>query len=161
MKKVREAIDKGMCLRNFPSQKIERHNKPEVEARMNKELLIEPVKVSRNEMENAFIESSINSVRVSVGMKKSDDLEKILTDRFTRFLMQRAEDFAVLRRKAVDGYDLSFLVTNFHTEEMIKHKLTDFIIEFMEMIDSELSSMKLSVNSRARVVAAEYLKQFG
>jgi hypothetical protein len=27
------------------------------------------------------------------------------------------------------GYDISFLITNFHTETMLKHKLVDFVIE--------------------------------
>ncbi len=52
-------------------------------------------------------------------------------------------------------------MTNTHTELMYKHKLVDFIISFMEEIDKEISDMKLSVNSRARVCAEEFLKQFG
>lgn len=44
------------------------------------------------------------------------------------------------------GYDISFLITNFHTEEMLKHKLVDFIIEFMEEVDKEISEMKLFVS---------------
>jgi hypothetical protein len=31
------------------------------------------------------------------------------------------------------GYDISFLVTNTHIEEMQKHKLVDFIVRFMEV----------------------------
>ena len=45
----------------------------------------------------------------------------------------------------VQGYDISFLITNFHTEEMLKHKLVDFIIQFMEEVDKEISEMKLFV----------------
>lgn len=30
------------------------------------------------------------------------------------------------------GYDISFLITNYHCEEMQKQKLIDFIIQFME-----------------------------
>jgi hypothetical protein len=29
----------------------------------------------------------------------------------------------------LQGYDISFLVTNFHTEMMYKHKLVDFIVQ--------------------------------
>ena len=58
------------------------------------------------------------------------------------------------------GYDISFLITNFHTEQMFKHKLVDFIIQFMEEIDKEINEMKLAVNSRARVSAEEFLKRF-
>lgn len=60
---------------------------------------------------------------------------------------------------SVQGYDISFLITNFHTEQMLKHKLVDFIIQFMEEIDKEISEMKLSVNARARIVAEEFLKR--
>lgn len=45
------------------------------------------------------------------------------------------------------GYDISFLITNTHTEEMLKHKLVDFIIQFMEEVDKEISEMKLFVCS--------------
>lgn len=51
------------------------------------------------------------------------------------------------------GYDISFLITNTHTETMYKHKLVDFIIQFMEEVDKEISEMKLSLNARARIVA--------
>lgn len=55
------------------------------------------------------------------------------------------------------GYDISFLITNFHTEEMLKHKLVDFIIQFMEDVDKEISEMKLFLNARARFVAESFL----
>jgi len=51
------------------------------------------------------------------------------------------------------------LITNFHTEQMYKHKLVDFIIQFMEEVDKEISEMKLSFNTRARIVAESYLFQ--
>ena len=53
--------------------------------------------------------------------------------RFTGFMMRRAENFVILRRKKIEGYDISFLITNFHTEEMLRHKLVDFVIHFMEV----------------------------
>lgn len=40
---------------------------------------------------------------------------------------------------------------------MLKHKLVDFIIQFMEDVDKEISEMKLSFNARARIVAESYL----
>eukprot|EP00474_Spongospora_subterranea_P009317 CRZ09775.1 hypothetical protein [Spongospora subterranea] len=172
---VRQTLTAALCIRNFASQKIERHNKPEVEARMNPELLLTPVVISRNERERTMIEGSINSVRISIAIKQADDLEVVLADRFSRFLMQRAEEFHILRRKSIDEtfnvplksggfeqkrYDISFLITNFHTEDMLKLKLIDFIIEFMNEIDKEISEMKLNVNSRARVVGELFLQQF-
>lgn len=50
------------------------------------------------------------------------------------------------------GYDISFLITNFHTEEMLKHKLVDFIIQFMEEVDKEISEMKLFVRATRTVL---------
>jgi len=129
-------------------------------------------------------------VRISIKIKQADEIEHILVHKFTRFLTQRAEAFFILRRKPVkvrcrlwialwvlmmeQGYDISFLITNFHTEEMLKHKLVDFIIQFMEEVDKEISEMKLFVgipasiprvvadsssqlNARARFVAESFL----
>jgi len=150
----------AMCLQNFASQEVERHNKPEVEWQNHKELLLNPVAIVRNPTEKTLIEGSINSIRISVCIKKTDELDTILAKRFLRFLSQRAENFVVLRRKPIQGYDISFLVTNFHTESMYKHKLVDFIIQFMTDIDAEISEMKLSVSGRARTVATTYLQAF-
>ena len=71
-------------------------------------------------------------------------MDTILTQKFTRFLMQRADKFIILRRKAVKGYNISFLVTNAHLEYLIKSKLIDFIIKFMEDVDKEISDMKIT-----------------
>ncbi|XP_031143295.1 actin-related protein 2/3 complex subunit 4 [Sander lucioperca] len=157
---VRATLQAALCLENFSSQVVERHNKPEVEVRSSKELLLQPVIISRNDKEKVLIEGSINSVRVSIAVKQADEIEKILCHKFMRFMMMRAENFFILRRKPVEGYDISFLITNFHTEQMYKHKLVDYVIHFMEEIDKEISEMKLSVNARARIVAEEFLKNF-
>lgn len=49
------------------------------------------------------------------------------------------------------------MITNFHTEEMLKHKLVDFIIEFMEEVDKEVSEMKLFVSIVVAVAASTKL----
>ena len=67
---MRSSLTAAMCLENFESQMVERHNKPEVEVRSNKELLLTPLVVSRNEKEKVLIEGSINSVRVSIAVKQ-------------------------------------------------------------------------------------------
>jgi len=107
-----------------------------------------------------MIEPSVNSVRVSLRIKQADSTEEILAQKFVRFLMQRADNFIVLRRKAVEGYDISFLITNFHLEQMYKHKLIDFIVQLVEEINKEISAMKLNVNTRARLIGQEFLKEF-
>ena len=157
---VRSTLEAAMCMENFASQVVERHVKPEVEVRSSKELLLAPLCIARNEKEKVLIEGSINSVRVSIAVKQADEIEKILCHKFMRFMMLRAENFFVLRRKPIDGYDISFLITNFHIEQMYKKKLVDFVIQFMEEIDKEISEMKLALNARARISAEEFLKNF-
>lgn len=185
---VRRTLEAAICLVNFNSQVVERHNKPEIEVRSSKELLLNPVIISRNEKEKVLIEASINSVRISIAIKQADDIEKILAHKFTRFMMMRADNFVILRRKPVkeshgqtinggkndqwkgnhvnnhqyveQGYDISFLITNFHTETMYRYKIIDFIIQFMEEIDKEINEMKLAINARARITAEEFLKKF-
>merc|ERR1711944_225140 len=158
---VKRTLQAAMCLESFSSQKVERHNKPEIEVKESTELLLNPVIISRNEKEKVFIEPSINSIRMSIAIKQADEIEKLLCHKFTGFMMRRSENFVILRRKKIEGYDISFLITNFHTDQMLRHKLIDFVIHFMEEIDKEISEMKLCVNSRARICAEEFLKRFG
>ena len=49
---------------------MERHNKPEVEVKSSKEVLLVPVTISRSDKERVYIEPSINSVRVSIAIKQ-------------------------------------------------------------------------------------------
>ena len=158
--RVRRELNLALCVQNFPCQNVERHNKPEVEFQDSPELVLPPVEVARNDNERVLIERSINSARVSVKVKQADELEEILCRQFMRFLTQRAEAFKVLRRVPVPGYDVSFLVTHEHVEDMLKPKLVDFIVQLLEDVDREISEQKLSVSSRGRVVAADFLKSF-
>ena len=79
---VRATLEAAMCMDNFSSQVVERHVKPEVEVQSSKELLLAPVCVARNEKERVLIEGSVNSVRVSIGVKQADEIEKILCHKF-------------------------------------------------------------------------------
>ena len=65
------------------------------------EVCLVPVVISRNETEQVLIEGSINSLRLSIKIKQADDIERILCHKFTRFMMMRAENFVILRRKPV------------------------------------------------------------
>ncbi|WJX47176.1 Actin-related protein 2/3 complex subunit 4 [Trifolium repens] len=98
---IRNTLHAAMCLQNFPCQEVERHNKPEVELKSSPELLLNSVVICRNEAEKCLIETSINSLRISLKVKQADELENILTKKFLRFLSMRAEAFQVLRRKPV------------------------------------------------------------
>jgi len=104
---VRCTLDAAICLENFSSQKVERHNKPEIEVRESPELLLNPVMISRNEKERVLIEPSINSIRVSIAIKQADEIEKLLCHKFTSFMMRRAENFVILRRKKIEDTTLA------------------------------------------------------
>lgn len=69
--------------------------------RTSKEVLLNPLIISRNENERVLIEPSVNSARLSIKIKQADEIEMVLCHKFTRFLMQRAESFIVVRRKPV------------------------------------------------------------
>lgn len=169
LKAIRVTLDAALSIRNFASQVVERHNKPEVEARyehtdrrtdgrtdrrrrrfdrrarappsllhvslherlssgslllrvaeecapslrpdcsltvgccgrsrracacvpvsLSKELLLAPVVIARNEQEKCLIEGSVNSVRISILIKQSDELEKVLVDRSDTHTDRRA-----------------------------------------------------------------------
>eukprot|EP01062_Namystynia_karyoxenos_P061669 TRINITY_DN5406_c0_g1_i1.p1 TRINITY_DN5406_c0_g1~~TRINITY_DN5406_c0_g1_i1.p1 ORF type:complete len:205 (+),score=94.02 TRINITY_DN5406_c0_g1_i1:79-615(+) len=161
---IRRTLEAALCLTNFPSQVVERHNKPEVEAQESPELLLNPIVIGRDTEEKVLIESSINSVRISIKIRQENELDVYITRRFMEFLTRRALDYFILRKKPVKHagvqYDMSLLITNDHYETMVKDKLIDWVIQFMKDIDKEIKDMKLGVNMRARVVAKEWFSQF-
>uniref|UniRef100_A0A8D2DZY7 Uncharacterized protein n=1 Tax=Theropithecus gelada TaxID=9565 RepID=A0A8D2DZY7_THEGE len=50
-----------------------------------------------------------------------------------------------LLKETSEGYGVTFLITNFHTEQMYRHILVDFVIFFVEDMGREVSGMKLSM----------------
>uniref|UniRef100_A0A4W2DHL6 Uncharacterized protein n=1 Tax=Bos indicus x Bos taurus TaxID=30522 RepID=A0A4W2DHL6_BOBOX len=134
-------LQAALCLEDFSSQIVEQHN------RLEKELILQPMTISRTEKEKILMKCSINSVRVSIAAKQADKTESILGHKFMHLIMMQAE-----------RDDTSFLFTNFHTEQTYKHKFVDFVIPFMEEIDKEINEMKPLVNARERFVVEEFLK---
>ena len=104
--------------------------------------------------EVVLIESSKNSFRLSVKLKHSDELDAILTKQLSRFMHQRAEQFSIVRKKAInDEFDLSFLVTKKHKKQFVNSSLVAFMVDFLKSVDGEISEQKISVSSRGRAVA--------
>merc|ERR1711935_1277178 len=66
---VRSSLTAALCIQNFDSQLVERYNKPEVEISSGREIEQTPLVVARNEKEKVLIETSFNSVRVSILIK--------------------------------------------------------------------------------------------
>jgi len=155
---IRSTLLAALCIRNFPSPTVERHNKPEIEVKTSPELILNPLIISKDKDERVMIETSVNSVRISITWKKSDETDTMLAKRFSQFLALRASQFHILRRKPLPGWDISFLITNAHLETMLKHKLVDWMIDFIQEIGKDMKDMKIALNPRARTVAREFLQ---
>ena len=147
---IRDSLEQALCLKNFPSQLYEKINRPQVEVRESLELINKPIIISRNESEKVEIETSINSVRVNVAVKKYQEIDKLIVDIYSKYLMNRANQLNVLRKVAKPGYDISFLITNFTLENYKKEDIIDLIIEFIQDFPKEVRDMKMSVNSQSR-----------
>ena len=147
---IRDSLEQALCLKNFPSQLYEKINRPQVEVRESLELINKPIIISRNESEKVEIETSINSVRVNVAVKKYQEIDKLIVDIYSKYLMNRANQLNILRKVAKPGYDISFLITNFTLENYRKEDIIDFIIEFIQDFTKEVTDMKMTVNSQSR-----------
>lgn len=64
-----------------------------------------------------FIEPSVNSIRVSIKVKQADEIERMLCHKFMRFMMQRAENFVVLRRKPIKVRSLRWVLLDHNADD--------------------------------------------
>ena len=91
-----------------------------------------PLLIAKSETEKCLIEASINSVRISITIKKAQEIEILLTHMLERFLSLRADKFQIMRKKpAHEGYDFSFLITDEHLMKFKKEEIINFILEFI------------------------------
>ena len=155
---IKDTLEQALCLKNFPSQLYEKINRPQVEVKESQELISKPVIISRNEDEKVEIETSINSVRINVAVKKYQEIDKLIVGIYSKYLMNRANQLNILRKVAKPGYDVSFLITNFTLENYKKEDIIDFIIEFIQDFVKEVTDMKMTVNSQSRY-ATTYLME--
>ena len=156
---IRDSLEQALCLKNFPSQLYEKINRPQVEVRESLELINKPIIISRNESEKVEIETSINSVRVNVAVKKYQEIDKLIVDIYSKYLMNGANQLNVLRKVAKPGYDISFLITNFTLENYKKEDIIDFIVEFIQDFTKEVTEMKMTVNSQSRFATTYLMEQ--
>ncbi len=156
---IRDTLEQALCLKNFPSQLYEKINRPQVEVKESQELISKPVIISRNEDEKVEIETSINSVRINVAVKKYQEIDKLIVGIYSKYLMNRANQLNILRKVAKPGYDISLLITNFTLENYKKEDLIDFIIEFIQDFTKEVRDMKMTVNSQSRFATTYLMEQ--
>ncbi|RNF02637.1 ARP2/3 complex subunit [Trypanosoma rangeli] len=161
---IRRTLHAALCIGNYPSRTVERHNKPEIEVadriahtgEGNVQELLNPIRIARSEQESCLIEPSINSTRISVSFLKGDAIAELIARKYVGFLAQRAKQFHILRKKPIPGYDISFLITHEEVETMHRSKIIQFVIAFLMDIDADIAAMKLNVNQRARRAAMEF-----
>ena len=75
---------------------------------IQKELILQPMTISRTEKEKILMKCSINFVRVSIAAKQADKTESILGHKFMHLIMMQAESFFILWRKPVEGMTSAF-----------------------------------------------------
>jgi actin related protein 2/3 complex subunit 4 len=155
---IRDTLDFALNLRNFPSQIYEKINRPQVEVKENLEVVIKPIIICKNEEEKIEIEPSINSVLISIVIKKHAELEELLMKIYSNYIMNRADKMEIYRKKAKDGYDISFLVTNYHLEVYKKEDIIDYIVEFVSDLEKKIIEMKLIVNSQCRAATNNFME---
>lgn len=153
---IKASLKASLLLRNIPSTEMPHVMLPEVEVR--DKYGCQDLVIANNEYEKTLIQASINSVRISVKVRQMDKTDTFLVGLFMKFLCQRAESLKVIRRKPIENYDLSFLITFEHSMEFERDKLIDSIVEFIGNINSMLHEMKLNLNARARHISEEFLR---
>ena len=93
-------------------------------------------------------------MRVSIAIKKNDELSILLTKKLGDFMSLRADKFEILRKKPIsDNYDFSFLISSEHLQRYKKEEIINFIIEFINGIDKEIKDLKICVNEHSATAA--------
>ena len=82
-------------------------------------------------------------------LKTVDKLEDLLRRKQLQFYHRRAEALRLLRRKPVKGYDISFLLTAKHQQQLDKQAVIAFICELVEDVSS-CSSLKRLITAHGR-----------
>ena len=117
------------------------------------------------QQEQCLIESSTDSLRVSFLFKQqstasSNPLEASILYQWMRFFQQEAEEYKIVRRKAVDEYSISFLILNQHVRLLGAKTIENWILKFCGVLDRECSEIKIQVNAQARIATTEFFKAF-
>ena len=85
--KVRDTLKGVLCLHNVPGIQPEH---PETELPSSPELTLPHITIEKSPTECCFIEPTINSARINLRLKQTDELEKWLTKRWLSLLTQAA-----------------------------------------------------------------------
>jgi len=136
-------------------------------AEKGSKLVMKPLIIARTEHEACLIEGSVNSVRISFLIKKGDpskpneSVEILLAHMYQSFFALRADRFKIYRKKPIDGYDFSFLITEDHLSKYKKEELINFVLQFIQGIEKEVQDMKLAVNKQCDIASKYFATMLG
>ncbi len=82
-------------------------------------------------------------------LKPVDKLEGLLRRKQLQFYHRRAEALRLLRRKPVEGYDISFLLTAKHQQQLDKQAAIAFVCKMVEDV-STCSGLKRLFTAHGR-----------
>ena len=85
LESIQHSLEKALCLHDVPGVQPEH---PEIEFPSHPDLKLDTILVERNTYECCLIEPTINSARISLKLKQTDELEKWLTKKWIAFLTQ-------------------------------------------------------------------------
>lgn len=84
---VQQCLSRVLCLYNVPGIQPEH---PEIEFQSCSDFKLDDITIERNADEHCFIEPTINSARISLKIRQTDELEMWLTRKWISFLTQAA-----------------------------------------------------------------------
>lgn len=141
----------------------------------NKLDLVKSLYVYRHSREFCYIESCIDSVRVSLKFYLKCEFERKLFNQLTIFMKKNSDYLQLVRKKSIAGFDISFLITNHilnsynnricinknnPSNQMGKYDVIHFILKFVVDIDRQIQDKMLQSTYFSRYYIRKLLQEF-
>lgn len=143
--------------------------------RNNKVDLIKSLYVYRHSKEFCYVESCIDSVRVSLKFYFKCEFERRLFNQLTVFMKKNSDYLQLVRKKSIEGFDISFLITdqilnsynnricinkNNSCNRMGKYDVIHFILKFVVDIDRQIQDKMLQSTYFSRYYIRKFFQEF-
>ncbi|KAJ1608703.1 putative actin related protein 2/3 complex subunit 4 [Cryptosporidium canis] len=136
--------------------------------------LVKSLYVYRHSREFCYIESCIDSVRVSLKFYLKCEFERKLFNQLTIFMKKNSDYLQLVRKKSIEGFDISFLITNHilnhynsasinenkYNHRMGKYDVIHFILKFIVDIDRQIQDKMLQSTYFSRYCIRKLLQEF-
>ncbi|OII74289.1 actin-related complex protein [Cryptosporidium ubiquitum] len=143
--------------------------------RDNKVDLVKSLYVYRHSKEFCYVESCIDSVRVSLKFYFKCEFERRLFNQLTIFMKKNSDYLQLVRKESIKGFDISFLITNQilnsynnkicikknnSCNQMGKYDVIHFILKFVVNIDRQIQDKILQSTYFSRYYIRKLLQEF-